>query len=305
MSTASSRTETASASRSRNLASHVPPDDGDSPVRRAGQRPLHARVDARTRASLHRRGSGGRGSLRGAAARRLHHQHAPRPRTLPGEGRVARSHVRRAARQGSRILPGQGRIDAHRRSRHRQPGRERDRRRQRGHRDGRGVFCEASRQRARGGVLLRRRRAGPGRAVRSDEPGAALEVAGDLRLRKQSLQRIHALFRNHGGRHSGTGRRRSGCAAESVDGQDVRAVYQAAARLVERARGGEGPAFLLCNTYRYRGHHVGDINREYYRAKQEEQDWKTERDPIKLLRRLADRAEASPTPRNSSESMPK
>jgi pyruvate dehydrogenase E1 component alpha subunit len=28
---------------------------------------------------------------------------------------------------------------------------------------------------------------------------------------------------------------------------------------------------------------VGDINREYYRAKQEEQRWLTERDPIKLL----------------------
>ena len=28
-----------------------------------------------------------------------------------------------------------------------------------------------------------------------------------------------------------------------------------------------------------RGHHVGDISREYYRAKQEEQQWKTERDP--------------------------
>jgi pyruvate dehydrogenase E1 component alpha subunit len=28
---------------------------------------------------------------------------------------------------------------------------------------------------------------------------------------------------------------------------------------------------------------VGDINREYYRPKQEEQDWKTKRDPIKLF----------------------
>jgi pyruvate dehydrogenase E1 component alpha subunit len=52
---------------------------------------------------------------------------------------------------------------------------------------------------------------------------------------------------------------------------------------VERARRGDGPAFLLCNTYRYHGHHVGDINREYYRSKQEEQIWKTERDPIRLL----------------------
>ena len=74
-----------------------------------------------------------------------------------------------------------------------------------------------------------------------------------------------------------------GLAAESVDGQDVRAVYTAAKRFADRARAGDGPAFLLCNTYRYHGHHVGDINREYYRAKKEEQDWKTNRDPIQLM----------------------
>jgi pyruvate dehydrogenase E1 component alpha subunit len=69
----------------------------------------------------------------------------------------------------------------------------------------------------------------------------------------------------------------------SVDGQDVRAVYETARRLVDRARQGGGPAFLLCNTYRYHGHHVGDISRDYYRSKQEEQNWKTERDPIANL----------------------
>jgi TPP-dependent pyruvate/acetoin dehydrogenase alpha subunit len=74
-----------------------------------------------------------------------------------------------------------------------------------------------------------------------------------------------------------------GLQAETVDGQDVRAVYATAGRLVDRARRGDGPGFLLCNTYRYTGHHVGDINREYYRSKEEEKHWKTERDPIKLL----------------------
>ncbi len=73
-----------------------------------------------------------------------------------------------------------------------------------------------------------------------------------------------------------------GLEATTVDGQDVRAVNQVAARLVARARAGEGPAFLQADTYRYSGHHVGDINREYYRSKQEEQHWKTDRDPIKL-----------------------
>jgi acetoin:2,6-dichlorophenolindophenol oxidoreductase subunit alpha len=71
-----------------------------------------------------------------------------------------------------------------------------------------------------------------------------------------------------------------GLEAAAVDGQNVRAVYEYAQRLVERARRGGGPGFLLCNTYRYHGHHVGDINREYYRSKQEEQNWKSERDPI-------------------------
>ena len=88
-----------------------------------------------------------------------------------------------------------------------------------------------------------------------------------------------------------------GLPAESVDGQDVRAVHAVASRLIGRARRGEGPSFVLCNTYRYRGHHVGDINREYYRAKQEEQKWSSERDPINLLRdwmlqqKLADSAQ--------------
>ena len=88
-----------------------------------------------------------------------------------------------------------------------------------------------------------------------------------------------------------------GLAWASVDGQDVRAVYDTTAPLVARARAGEGPAFILCNTYRFRGHHVGDISREYYRSKQEEQMWKTQRDPITLFgdwllkEKLADRAQ--------------
>jgi acetoin:2,6-dichlorophenolindophenol oxidoreductase subunit alpha len=71
-----------------------------------------------------------------------------------------------------------------------------------------------------------------------------------------------------------------GIEAVTVDGQDVRAVHAAASRLVARARAGEGPAFLICETYRYRGHHVGDVNRTYYRSKEEEHEWMTTRDPI-------------------------
>jgi TPP-dependent pyruvate/acetoin dehydrogenase alpha subunit len=74
-----------------------------------------------------------------------------------------------------------------------------------------------------------------------------------------------------------------GIEAAEVDGQDVRAVYAAASQLVERARRGEGPAFLLCHTYRYHGHHVGDVDRAYYRSKDEETLWRSERDPLARL----------------------
>jgi TPP-dependent pyruvate/acetoin dehydrogenase alpha subunit len=74
-----------------------------------------------------------------------------------------------------------------------------------------------------------------------------------------------------------------GIEAREVDGQDVRLVYATTAELVARARGGDGPAFLLANTYRYHGHHVGDVDRSYYRTKEEEQLWRDERDPLALL----------------------
>jgi TPP-dependent pyruvate/acetoin dehydrogenase alpha subunit len=68
-----------------------------------------------------------------------------------------------------------------------------------------------------------------------------------------------------------------------VDGQDVLAVNALAQDLVARARKGEGPFFVVLNTYRFNGHHVGDIDRSYYRSKQEEQEWKERRDPITIL----------------------
>src|SRR6059036_1192444 len=73
-----------------------------------------------------------------------------------------------------------------------------------------------------------------------------------------------------------------GIHAESVDGQDVQAVNATMKRLVERARRGEGPAFLECKTYRYYGHHVGDVNRDY-RTREEEREWMSHRDPLQTL----------------------
>jgi pyruvate dehydrogenase E1 component alpha subunit len=76
-----------------------------------------------------------------------------------------------------------------------------------------------------------------------------------------------------------------GIQSESIDGQDVVLVHTTSQRAVDRARKGEGPLFLICNTYRFYGHHVGDIDRSYYRPKREEEEWKTGRDPLKLLAR--------------------
>jgi pyruvate dehydrogenase E1 component alpha subunit len=73
-----------------------------------------------------------------------------------------------------------------------------------------------------------------------------------------------------------------GIATETVDGQNVRDVYAAASTFVARARRGDGPAFLEFETYRYHGHHVGDIARAYYLPKAEEQEWVTTRDPVRL-----------------------
>ncbi len=71
-----------------------------------------------------------------------------------------------------------------------------------------------------------------------------------------------------------------GIETATVDGQNVLEVNEAAEGFVSRARAGQGPFFLLLDTYRFHGHHVGDISREYYRAKEEEELWKSERDPV-------------------------
>lgn len=67
-----------------------------------------------------------------------------------------------------------------------------------------------------------------------------------------------------------------------VDGMDVLAVSQAAAEAVARARKGEGPSFIVCDTYRYMGHFEGDD--QTYRTK-EDVDVYRNNDPITKLRK--------------------
>src|SRR5262249_12137114 len=86
------------------------------------------------------------------------------------------------------------------------------------------------------------------------------------------------------GRHSAErdlAKRGAGFAMPSVnvDGNDVDVVIDALTRAVDRARRGEGPSYLVMNTYRYRGHSMSDAMK--YRTKEELQHWRS-RDPITL-----------------------
>jgi len=66
-----------------------------------------------------------------------------------------------------------------------------------------------------------------------------------------------------------------------VDGMDVLAVYDAIGEAVARARAGQGPTLVECETYRYMGHSRSDPG--HYRPKEEVEAWLA-RDPIPRLR---------------------
>src|SRR5690606_13694816 len=62
-----------------------------------------------------------------------------------------------------------------------------------------------------------------------------------------------------------------GIPAETIDGNDVVAVRDAAMRAVARARRGEGPTLLECVTYRWHGHYEGDPQK--YRPPEAVERW--------------------------------
>ena len=77
-----------------------------------------------------------------------------------------------------------------------------------------------------------------------------------------------------------------GILGQVVDGMDVLAVREAVGRAVERARRGEGPSLIECQTYRWYGHSRSDPR--VYRTREEEAAWK-QRDPIpNFARRLVE-----------------
>jgi acetoin:2,6-dichlorophenolindophenol oxidoreductase subunit alpha len=73
-----------------------------------------------------------------------------------------------------------------------------------------------------------------------------------------------------------------GLERETVDGNDVAAVWQAFGRFLETARGGGGPLLLECLTHRLRGHYEGDPT--LYREAITATEWQ-QRDPILRLAR--------------------
>lgn len=73
-----------------------------------------------------------------------------------------------------------------------------------------------------------------------------------------------------------------GMPGETVDGNDVLAVYEAARRAVDRARAGEGPTLLEAKTYRMKGH--AEHDGQAYVPGEELRDWAA-RDPIERFGR--------------------
>ena len=69
-----------------------------------------------------------------------------------------------------------------------------------------------------------------------------------------------------------------------VNGNDVLEVYDAAKTAVERARRGEGPTFIECDTYRLRGHHEGD--EQTYRTRDEVEAVRDSNDCLKRMKQL-------------------
>lgn len=64
----------------------------------------------------------------------------------------------------------------------------------------------------------------------------------------------------------------------TIEGNDVLKVAETTEEAVKRARNGEGPTLIEAKTYRWRGHSRSDARK--YRSRDEEKDWRKNRDPI-------------------------
>ncbi|MHA1781498.1 MAG: thiamine pyrophosphate-dependent dehydrogenase E1 component subunit alpha [Candidatus Thorarchaeota archaeon] len=69
-----------------------------------------------------------------------------------------------------------------------------------------------------------------------------------------------------------------------VNGNNALEVYEAVVEAVERARAGEGPTLIECQTYRMKGHSRFDPAK--YRPKEEAEFWLSQ-DPVEIIRKIA------------------
>jgi len=77
-----------------------------------------------------------------------------------------------------------------------------------------------------------------------------------------------------------------GLPSSKIDGNDVIAVYECVQQAAARARAGKGPTFIEACTYRFRGHHMGDVGTARgYRTK-EEMDERWHHEPVGSFRKL-------------------
>ncbi|MBM7715890.1 pyruvate dehydrogenase E1 component alpha subunit [Bacillus thermophilus] len=67
-----------------------------------------------------------------------------------------------------------------------------------------------------------------------------------------------------------------------VDGNNIIEVVESTTKAVERARSGKGPTLIEAKTYRWEGHSRSDARK--YRTRDEEKEWKKQRDPISLFK---------------------
>ena len=74
--------------------------------------------------------------------------------------------------------------------------------------------------------------------------------------------------------------------SREIDGNDVLKVYEAGQKAIDKCRAGDGPVFLECLTYRFRGHVGPDDNIQGshtdIRPKEEIEAW-FQKDPVKLF----------------------
>jgi acetoin:2,6-dichlorophenolindophenol oxidoreductase subunit alpha len=74
-----------------------------------------------------------------------------------------------------------------------------------------------------------------------------------------------------------------GISSQTVDGNDVKIVYEKMQKIVQAVKKERKPALLECKTYRWLGHSAFDKRK--YRPDEELNDWK-ERDPVKIAEEM-------------------